>query len=219
MQAGAKLVLIVDDEPDIRIFLADLLTTQGFGCASADNGQDAVHQIDPLQPDLVLLDIMMPGMSGIEVLRHIREQHGNTTRVIMLSCLSHPNTTLRALDEGADHFVVKPFRVSESAADDSSGCSNHAARRRRRADRPDVTLVDARLVEAARRRREASPCARYLRRRARRRSSAGIASISRSPPRPGATTTFAVARWCLCAPLRGSGTIPSITPSSRIRAQ
>ena len=56
---------------------------------------------------------MMPGMSGIEVLRQIREQHDIDPAVIMLSCLSHPNTTLRALDEGADHFVVKPFRVSE----------------------------------------------------------------------------------------------------------
>lgn len=113
MQAGARLVLIVDDETDIRSFLADLLATQGFECASADNGQDALHQVDLLQPDLVLLDIMMPGMSGMEVLRNVRERHGASPRVIMLSCLSHPNTTLRALDEGADHFVVKPFRVSE----------------------------------------------------------------------------------------------------------
>jgi DNA-binding response OmpR family regulator len=108
-----KLVLIVDDEPDIRSFLADLLTTHGFRCAWADSGGAALSQIGPLQPDLVLLDIMMPGMSGIEVLRHIREREDVDPAVVMLSCLSHPNTTLRALDEGADHFVVKPFRVSD----------------------------------------------------------------------------------------------------------
>ena len=113
MQAGPKLVLIVDDEADIRAFLADLLTTQGFECVTADNGREALHQANALQPDLILLDIMMPGMGGMEVVRLIREQQGDSPPIIMLSCLSHPNTTLRALDEGADHFVVKPFRVSE----------------------------------------------------------------------------------------------------------
>jgi Response regulators consisting of a CheY-like receiver domain and a winged-helix DNA-binding domain len=107
------MVLIVDDEPDIRSFLADLLTTQGYRCAWADSGSAALNQIGPLQPDLVLLDIMMPGMSGIEVLRQIRDRDDVDPAIIMLSCLSHPNTTLRALDDGADNFVVKPFRVSE----------------------------------------------------------------------------------------------------------
>jgi DNA-binding response OmpR family regulator len=113
VEAQGRVVLIVDDEPDIRAFLADLLTTHGFRCAWADSGTAALAQIGPLHPDLVLLDIMMPGMSGIEVLRQIRERKDIDPAVIMLSCLSHPNTTLRALDEGADHFVVKPFRVSD----------------------------------------------------------------------------------------------------------
>jgi DNA-binding response OmpR family regulator len=113
LQADAKSVLIVDDERDIRTFLADLLTTQGFECWSADSGPDALRQVSLRRPDLVLLDIMMPGMGGIEVLRLIRAKHGDLPPVIMLSCLNHPNTTLRALDERADHFVVKPFRVSE----------------------------------------------------------------------------------------------------------
>jgi len=108
-----RLVLIVDDEPDIRSFLADLLTAHGYRCAWADSGTAALNQIGPLQPDLVLLDIMMPGMSGIEVLRQIRERDDIAPAVVMLSCLSHPNTTLRALDEGADHFIVKPFRVND----------------------------------------------------------------------------------------------------------
>jgi DNA-binding response OmpR family regulator len=107
------LVLIVDDEADIRTFLADLLTTQGFHCAWADSGPAALAQLGPLAPDIILLDIMMPGMSGLEVLRQIRERDDVDPAVIMISCLGHPNTTLRALDEGADHFVVKPFRVNE----------------------------------------------------------------------------------------------------------
>jgi len=113
VDSEAKLVLIVDDEPDIRLFVADLLTTQGFRCTWADSGPAALAQLGPLKPDVVLLDIMMPGMSGIEVLRQIRGRDDVDPAVVMLSCLSHPNTTLRALDEGADHFVVKPFRIND----------------------------------------------------------------------------------------------------------
>jgi len=108
-----KVVLIVDDEADIRNFLADLLGECGYRCSWAENGRTALAQVDALRPDLVLLDIMMPGMSGIEVLRQIRERTDLDPAVVMISCLSHPNTTLRALDEGADHFVMKPFRVAE----------------------------------------------------------------------------------------------------------
>lgn len=113
MEPQDRLVLIVDDEPDIRSFLADLLKARGYRCAWADSGSAALNQIGPLQPDLVLLDIMMPGMSGIEVLRQIRGRDDIDPAIVMLSCLSHSKTTLRALDEGADHFVVKPFRVNE----------------------------------------------------------------------------------------------------------
>jgi DNA-binding response OmpR family regulator len=109
----SKMVLIVDDEPDIRTFLADLLTTQGYRCMWAESGPAALAQIGHLKPDVVLLDIMMPGLSGIETLRLIRERDDVDPAVIMVSCLSHPNTTLRAMDEGADHFVVKPFRIAE----------------------------------------------------------------------------------------------------------
>jgi DNA-binding response OmpR family regulator len=111
--ADSKMVLIVDDEPDIRTFLADLLTTQGYRCAWAESGPAALAQIGHLRPDVVLLDIMMPGLSGLETLRLIRERDDIDPAVIMISCLSHPNTTVRAMDEGADHFVVKPFRITE----------------------------------------------------------------------------------------------------------
>ncbi len=113
MDSQGKIILIVDDEPDIRAFLEDLLTAQGYRCESADSGPAALSRLGTTSPDLVLLDIMMPGMSGLEVLRQIKERPDVAPRVVMISCLTHPNTTLRALDEGADHFVVKPFRVHE----------------------------------------------------------------------------------------------------------
>ncbi|GAB4254707.1 MAG: hypothetical protein Kow00122_12810 [Thermoleophilia bacterium] len=113
MESRKTLILIVDDEPDVRNFLADLLTAQGYDCATAASGLDALEQVERLTPDLVLLDIMMPGMSGLDVLKTVRRQAGPQPAVIMLSCLGHPNTTLRALREGADQFVVKPFRVTQ----------------------------------------------------------------------------------------------------------
>jgi DNA-binding response OmpR family regulator len=106
-------VLIVDDEPEIGAFLTDLLTAQGFCCTWVDNGPAALAEIGPLSPSVVLLDIMMPGMGGLEVLRQIREREDVDPIVIMISCLEHPTTTQRALDEGADQFVVKPFRVKD----------------------------------------------------------------------------------------------------------
>lgn len=105
-------VLIVDDEPEIGAFLTDLLTAQGYCCTWVDNGPAALVEIGLWSPAIVLLDIMMPGMSGLEVLRQIREGAADPA-VIMISCLDHPNTTQRALNEGADHFVVKPLRMKE----------------------------------------------------------------------------------------------------------
>lgn len=106
-------VLIVDDEPEIGAFLTDLLTAHGFCCTWVDNGPAALAELGPPSPSVVLLDIMMPGMGGLEVLRLIRDSEDADPAVIMISCLEHPSTTQRALDEGADHFVVKPFRVKE----------------------------------------------------------------------------------------------------------
>jgi DNA-binding response OmpR family regulator len=112
----SKVVLIVDDEAEIRTFLADLLTAHGYRCFWVDSGRDALAQINNIKPDLVLLDVMMPGLSGIETLRLIKKRPEVDAAVVMISCLSHPNTTLRAMDEGADHFVVKPFRMHEIIA-------------------------------------------------------------------------------------------------------
>jgi len=106
-------ILIVDDEPDIGAFLIDLLTAQGFCCSWVDNGPAALAEIGSRSPAVVLLDIMMPGMGGLEVLRQIRAAKDTDPAVIMISCLEHPSTTQRALDEGADQFVVKPFRVKQ----------------------------------------------------------------------------------------------------------
>lgn len=106
-------VLIVDDEPEIGAFLIDLLTAQGYSCIWVDNGPAALAKIGPLSPAIVLLDIMMPGMGGLEVLRQIRDTKDADPAVIMISCLEHPSTARRAMEEGADHFVVKPFRVRE----------------------------------------------------------------------------------------------------------
>jgi DNA-binding response OmpR family regulator len=109
---GAR-VLIIDDEPDIRAFLADLLTVQGYRCDTAESGVAGLAKLAAAKPDVVLLDIMMPGMSGFDVLKSIRARDGAAPAVVMISCLTHENTTQRAMEEGADQFVMKPFRVAE----------------------------------------------------------------------------------------------------------
>jgi DNA-binding response OmpR family regulator len=107
---GAK-IFIIDDEPDIRTFLADLLTMQGFRCETAESGTVGLARLGAADPDIVLLDIMMPGMSGFDVLKSIRARDDVDPAVVMISCLTHHNTTQRAIEEGADRFVMKPFRV------------------------------------------------------------------------------------------------------------
>jgi DNA-binding response OmpR family regulator len=109
---GAK-ILIIDDEPDIRTFLEDLLNMQGYRCETAESGAVGLVKLGAAEPDIVLLDIMMPGMSGFDVLKSIRARDGAGPAVVMISCLSHHNTTQRAMEEGADRFVMKPFRVTE----------------------------------------------------------------------------------------------------------
>lgn len=113
MQAEGARVLIIDDEPDIRAFLADLLTVQGYQCETAESGTAGLAKLAASEPDVVLLDIMMPGMSGFDVLKSIRARDDVDPAVVMISCLTHQNTTQRAMEEGADQFVVKPFRVAE----------------------------------------------------------------------------------------------------------
>ncbi len=103
-------ILIVDDEASIRQSLAGVLADEGYSCALAENGADALSQLPSLRPSLVLLDIWMPGMDGIEALRRIKELQPQTP-VIMMSGHATIATAIRATKVGASDFIEKPLAI------------------------------------------------------------------------------------------------------------
>ena len=108
-------ILLVDDESAITSNLAPFLERTGFVVATAANGETALQLMKDFQPDLAVLDVLMPRMDGREVLRRIR-QSGNFTPVILLTQVGSPAERAVALDEGADDYLNKPFEPYELVA-------------------------------------------------------------------------------------------------------
>ena len=111
---SAPLVLVVEDEPGISTILVAYLERDGLRAQLAQDGQEAVQLFRQFHPDLVLLDIHLPAMDGIDVLRAIRDQ--GQTPVIMVTALADDVDKLVALRLGADDYVVKPFNPPEVVA-------------------------------------------------------------------------------------------------------
>ncbi len=103
-----KTILVVDDEPHLVALIKSYLVQEGFACISAKNGIEALEQTEKHQPDLVVLDIMMPQMNGYEFLRIFRKQHA--TPVIMLTARVQEEDQLKGFELGVDDYVTKPFR-------------------------------------------------------------------------------------------------------------
>ncbi len=108
-------ILLVDDESAITSNLAPFLERSGFVVATAANGETALQLMKSFQPDLVVLDVLMPRMDGREVLRRIR-QSGDFTPIILLTQVGSPAERAVALDEGADDYLNKPFEPYELVA-------------------------------------------------------------------------------------------------------
>jgi two-component system, OmpR family, KDP operon response regulator KdpE len=111
---SAGRILVVDDEPQIRRIMRETLTSAGYEVDDARNGVEGLEKVREFLPDLVLLDINMPEMSGVEVCRAIRE-HSNIG-IIMLTVRKSDADKVAALDAGADDFVTKPFSTPELLA-------------------------------------------------------------------------------------------------------
>ena len=107
-------ILVVDDEPQIRRVLRSTLTTRGYVITDAKTGEEALEWIRREPPDLILLDVNMPGMGGIEACRQIRRV--STAPIIMLTVRNAERDKVLALDAGADDYVVKPFGIEELLA-------------------------------------------------------------------------------------------------------
>lgn len=107
-------VLIVDDEPNIVISLEFLMTECGYDVAIARDGAQALEQMAAFQPDLVLLDVMLPLRNGFEVCQTIRENSAwKRTKVVMLSAKSRDLEVSKGLALGADAYITKPFSTRE----------------------------------------------------------------------------------------------------------
>jgi DNA-binding response OmpR family regulator len=107
-------VLVVDDEPHIRTVLRGYLEAEGFAVSEAADGETAVRQVRQAAPDLVLLDVMLPGADGLEVLRQLRTF--SDVYVILVTARTEEVDKLVGLGVGADDYVTKPFSPREVAA-------------------------------------------------------------------------------------------------------
>ena len=107
-------VLIVDDEPTALTTMEAILTGDGYQLEYATNGSMAIEKAEQLLPDLILLDVMMPGMNGFEVCRRLRATPKLAeVPIIILTALDDRSSRLQGIEAGADDYLSKPFRLLE----------------------------------------------------------------------------------------------------------
>lgn len=110
-------ILIADDDESIRLLLSTLLEEAGYRTILAENGQAAVQLAVEHKPDIAILDVMMPGLDGLETCRAIKvDQRTANIQVLLLSALAHTPTLIRGLDYGASDYITKPFVANELLA-------------------------------------------------------------------------------------------------------
>ena len=112
--SGQHRILVIDDEASIRRFLRSALSSEEFYLHEAESGQGGLSAATSFRPDVILLDLGLPDMDGIEVLRRLREW--SNVPVIILSVREHEEDKVAALDTGADDYLTKPFGVGELLA-------------------------------------------------------------------------------------------------------
>ncbi len=107
-------VLVVDDSPNIQKLITANLQSRGYAVTAVDTGEDALRQYTPGEYDLIVLDLILPGVDGLEVCQQIRQQ--SDVPIIVLSAREDEDLKVRALDAGADDYVTKPFSQEELLA-------------------------------------------------------------------------------------------------------
>ncbi|WP_288765912.1 response regulator transcription factor [uncultured Varibaculum sp.] len=111
----AARLLVVDDEPNIRDLLASSLRYTGFEVITAANGSEAIKQAESTNPDLIVLDVMLPDVDGFTVTRRLRE-NGFTTPILFLTAKDDMSDKVQGLTVGGDDYVTKPFGLEEVVA-------------------------------------------------------------------------------------------------------
>ena len=135
-------VLLVEDDRDIAEPLARALTREGYDVTAAGDGRVALNEVLDSPPDLIILDIGLPGMDGLDVCRHVRDVRPQVP-ILMLTARDGELETVAGLDAGADDYVTKPFRLSELLA--------RIRAMLRRSAPPEVTAGGVRVDDASRR--------------------------------------------------------------------
>ena len=107
-------ILVVDDEPELRRALRRSLEGHDYAVREAEDGASALSTFEAFKPDVVLLDLMLPDMSGVDVCGELRRKH--RTPIIILSVVGDEKTKVAALDQGADDYLTKPFSMDELLA-------------------------------------------------------------------------------------------------------
>jgi CheY-like chemotaxis protein len=110
-------ILVVDDEPDVRLLIRIILEREGHEVNEAADGEEAMELAERVDPDVILLDIRMPGVDGWEVLERLKESGRlSKTAVVMISAHSTPTVAQEAIDLGCRAFITKPFRAQDVTA-------------------------------------------------------------------------------------------------------
>jgi two-component system KDP operon response regulator KdpE len=130
-----KNILVVDDEAQITRVLKTSLSSQGYGIRTAGDGEEALQVIHDWSPDLIITDLRMPNMDGLELCREVRK--GSRVPIIVLSVKGEETIKVQALDAGADDYVTKPFSMNELTARIRA-----ALRRAAAPEQPDVSVIE-----------------------------------------------------------------------------
>jgi two-component system, OmpR family, KDP operon response regulator KdpE len=147
MTAEGPKILIIEDEQEIRRFLRASLGAHGYRLAESDSGKDGLMQAASQQPDLVLLDLGLPDLDGLEVIREVRKW--SQVPIVILSARGQEREKVDALDAGADDYLTKPFSVGELLAR-LRVALRHAAQSRSETGEP-LFVLDTLRVDLARR--------------------------------------------------------------------
>jgi two-component system KDP operon response regulator KdpE len=132
---GKQNILVVDDEPQITRVLKTTLSSQGYGIRTASDGEEALRAMSEWPPDLIVTDLRMPNMDGLDLCREVRKT--SQVPIIVLSVKGEDSIKVQALDAGADDYVTKPFSMTELTARIRA-----ALRRASVPDQPRVPLIE-----------------------------------------------------------------------------
>lgn len=139
-------ILVIDDDPSVTSVLKRGLSYEGFSVQTAASGQEGLSVARDMEPDLIILDVMMPGMDGIEVLKRLRAADTRLP-VIMLTAKDAPADQVAGLDSGADDYVVKPFTFEVLLARINAQLRSHQTEQNTVLHFSDLTMdVDSHIV-------------------------------------------------------------------------